>query len=893
MDTSALEKKFLDLLTQGSTEQLNAMCGKLLEVNRETALAFFDGFVERIVSRNRLKFLEALMEDGGIDLIPIFIKALREEKNVLYAKSMLFLYGYFEQSEALLALQAIEEHIHFDLVKPYQKVCSNMKSKFRELFYIEEVSMGQKNPKRMNHAARKMIEEPHPAYRPFLEKATASGDDYIQRVAIKTLAELGDDQSLEVILSLLPTLVEQHRRIEDLHAFLTDEETYHHGKPSWMAARLAEIVGWSEEDAKKAANWMLEQRPIEILDMMTRDLFPLDVPTRKDIYGFLEMVFAGKKPQETHIKRVDRLFTDHIESVESKLQSVFMTLGRLGDRLEVTKLHERVREEIPAGTRLAESLMITFMGGFQSDDSLRELLESLDPDQAHDLNEKILTSLEKYKLTEIPERLRALTLSPEAGPLRKHALRIIAESHLLDEIIDDLLDHPTVSVRTEAFGIIADYKHQHGYERLLELFNPDLSPRILEMLIEAMEAFPDTRTGEVLRPYLLPPHSLTLRNAALKSMYLAGGPDRMAYIVGAVEEYAPNKRAEMISSFLHVHETEKCQIELLEYPSFWSHLLEEPRNNIRMRAITLLEAADWTSCRKEAWPGVFQAALDNDAVKRDSREQRSLRVLMLKARNALTKRQEDEAAARAVEVEAAQHEEMSKTHRQLTRLLDMAESQTIAESTKGFRLLNLHLKPDWIEKGHPLTERLTENLVRLFEDHAGNDAMVKIGIKLSALIGDTRLNDKIRAILTQGNPELIEVARKVFSGGDGGERHHKVSSILILDDTNLITKTLTRQLERNGFQTRGAVTPSDAFDVLEGHRYDLLILDYIMPGSNGLDFLQKARARNIAPQHVIWITSTRDNEDLEHMRSVPSAGILQKPFPIDELLDRIQNIRVA
>ncbi|MDJ0840858.1 MAG: response regulator [Acidobacteriota bacterium] len=910
MDISALEDKLLKVITQNDAGLLHQFVARMLQADRESSLAFFDSFVERIVSRNRQKFLEALMEDGGQDLIPIFIKALKEEKNVLYAKSILFLYGYFEYPEALIALQEIEENIHFDLVKPYQKICANMKSKFRELFYMDEFKMGSRNPKRMNHAARKMIETPNPAYIPFLNEMVHSRDPYLQRTAIKTTAELGDHSSLDVMLAMLPGLFTHHERADDLSRFLTSERTWQVKKLSWFVATMGKIAGWDDEATAGAEVLIKTEKSQKVVEQINESVLLLDIPVRTDINGFLEMIFSGGTPQESHLKRVERLFGDYLEDLTSRLQNVFKTLGRLGDRLKIDNLHDRVKAEIPDGNETAESLMITFMGGYRSEESLNKLIESLSPDSDPKVLEKILTSLAEYKLDTLPPQLRVLALDNNTGHLRKQVLRIIAESGLLDELVDELLDHPTISVRTEAFSIISEFQNENGYKKLIAMLDPDLSPRVLELLIQALETFPRTETGEAAAPYLLPPCQYLVRAAALRTIYLAGGPTRMHLIVTGIQKYPEAKRPEIIDSFFKLHQAENQPIEMLAHPEFWALMLNETKNeDLRQRSITILEQADWTQCRHEDWPKTFQEAHDNADVKRDSKEQRQLRVLMLKARAGLTRHQEDEAEAKAQEdattlavqrqtekqaaaktPEAPQITVNANPH--LATLLEKLEHQQLAERVKGFRILNLRFKPDWVQENDPAFERTIRAIRKMFRDHTGSNDMIKIGISLAAKIRDQRLLDEVKTVLANGDNDLLEYARKALTHG-AQQATRGIQRILILDDTMLITKTLTRSLNKAGFETMGFIKPEDALQQLQKNRFDLLILDFMMPGQTGLNFLNHLRGLNLAPQHVLWISSSRDDGDVAQMRSTQSDGILHKPFNINALLDRINGMKVA
>ncbi len=119
---------------------------------------------------------------------------------------------------------------------------------------------------------------------------------------------------------------------------------------------------------------------------------------------------------------------------------------------------------------------------------------------------------------------------------------------------------------------------------------------------------------------------------------------------------------------------------------------------------------------------------------------------------------------------------------------------------------------------------------------------------------------------------------------DLGEAH-----ILIVDDDERIRTLLARYLTSQNYRVTSAEDAADAADKLASVSFDLLIVDVMMPGQNGFDFVQDLRKRgNAVP--VILLTARGEAEDRIKGLETGADDYLPKPFEPRELTLRINAI---
>ena len=114
----------------------------------------------------------------------------------------------------------------------------------------------------------------------------------------------------------------------------------------------------------------------------------------------------------------------------------------------------------------------------------------------------------------------------------------------------------------------------------------------------------------------------------------------------------------------------------------------------------------------------------------------------------------------------------------------------------------------------------------------------------------------------------------------------KKYSIAIVDDETEILNVLSRFLTRNqNFSVSTFSNPVSALGSIEGGKFDLILLDIMMPQMNGLDVLEKIKAKN-EDQKVIMMTaySTLDKVLKSHKEGATNS--VMKPFDSLQLLEK-------
>jgi len=112
--------------------------------------------------------------------------------------------------------------------------------------------------------------------------------------------------------------------------------------------------------------------------------------------------------------------------------------------------------------------------------------------------------------------------------------------------------------------------------------------------------------------------------------------------------------------------------------------------------------------------------------------------------------------------------------------------------------------------------------------------------------------------------------------------------LLVVDDDRRIRALLLRFLLGEGYRVTTAETAHEARAKLEGLKFDLLILDVMMPGENGFDFARALRAVSAVP--ILMLTARDEKESRIMGLEIGADDYLAKPFEPRELSLRVANI---
>ena len=112
--------------------------------------------------------------------------------------------------------------------------------------------------------------------------------------------------------------------------------------------------------------------------------------------------------------------------------------------------------------------------------------------------------------------------------------------------------------------------------------------------------------------------------------------------------------------------------------------------------------------------------------------------------------------------------------------------------------------------------------------------------------------------------------------------------ILVVDDDDRIRELVKQYLEENNFLVTTAKDAIEAKKKIEIIKFDILVLDIMMPGESGLSLTKNLKKNNSVP--IILLTAKREIQDRIEGLELGADDYLGKPFEPKELLLRIKNI---
>jgi DNA-binding response OmpR family regulator len=116
----------------------------------------------------------------------------------------------------------------------------------------------------------------------------------------------------------------------------------------------------------------------------------------------------------------------------------------------------------------------------------------------------------------------------------------------------------------------------------------------------------------------------------------------------------------------------------------------------------------------------------------------------------------------------------------------------------------------------------------------------------------------------------------------------KAALILIVDDNPENLKLLGGILEQNGYKTAMAMNADDTFSFLYKTKPDLILLDIMMPGTDGLQVAKRLKLSfNLKDIPIIFLTAKTETDDIIAGFEAGGVDYITKPFNSRELLARV------
>ena len=110
--------------------------------------------------------------------------------------------------------------------------------------------------------------------------------------------------------------------------------------------------------------------------------------------------------------------------------------------------------------------------------------------------------------------------------------------------------------------------------------------------------------------------------------------------------------------------------------------------------------------------------------------------------------------------------------------------------------------------------------------------------------------------------------------------------VLLVDDEKDFVETLAERLEVRGFDVKTSLSGDDALDLVREHEFDVIVLDVLMPGKDGIETLKEIKTL-IPLVHVIMLTGNATVETAIQGMKLGAYDYLLKPTETTDLLEKI------
>lgn len=852
-----------------------------LSQNRKQLIDELEIFVPQMNPKPRANLMGLLMEDGGVDLIPAFITAIEKEPNVLYAKSLLNLYGKFEHFEAVEPLKAIKSTLNYQLDKTHQRILSKLNGKFREHFYMGEFEAGNKSYKRMKHAMDVMLESNDPVYVPFVSAMILSEDPVYREPGVRVLDQLGDETCVDPLLELLEMVLKEKQRNGVLQSFLFREDMLNCKSLQTYLQTMGEIAGWEEDRYDRLSNEILSKRYTGTITLIAHSFGPFANVLWEQVTTFLKDWFSRGEWDKDILKRMEMAFTSDLESKNRLINNLTMALGKIGRRDDLPDVATRVEAALPEDEPKRASFVISMLAGYRSPKALKDLYRYLEEGDDPEILSETLVALDAFEMDSLHPKLFELAVDPDFKAIRNNALNLIGRTGPKQEELAPMLDCKLLAVRNDVVSMIANFGLEAGYQLLLEHLARDASQAFNTTLLEALEAFPRKATGEAVARFYYPNNPYPVRSAALNTLAKSGGHNRMTLIFKGLDAYDEKKVPEEMTSIFMLIEPlppEKLPADIVELPERWAKLMVSDNEKFRTNTLNILEKADWDfATNHDAWVETLTEVLETK-LDRHIEEQRRVKGLLLKARS------------RQIMKPSATTNRRRRNVDKLYTCLDRMESGSDAERLKALYVVNV------VYRTGMLSEKDCDQLVYLlqlfFAENQKEPANLKLAISISAKMGHPKLETELKHLLQHWDHEVQRFAR---AGLRYIRKHHGsipyfVQSVLVMDQTPYMSRVVENLLEKTGYLVALAPNAKDCIQMLTEEPYDLLILGEQVPEGLGVNLWRKTKRLHVAPDRIIILTAQRGREQQAPIKASGVDGLLAKPFSSEELIEMIKSM---
>jgi len=115
--------------------------------------------------------------------------------------------------------------------------------------------------------------------------------------------------------------------------------------------------------------------------------------------------------------------------------------------------------------------------------------------------------------------------------------------------------------------------------------------------------------------------------------------------------------------------------------------------------------------------------------------------------------------------------------------------------------------------------------------------------------------------------------------------------ILLIEDEDFVRELYTRQLTKTGFQVKTAVDGQSGLDLLNKEQFDLLLLDIMLPGMNGLQLLREFKTKNPNSKMITILLTNLGQEAVikEGFELGAQAYLIKASYTPDQVVNEVKN----
>lgn len=115
-----------------------------------------------------------------------------------------------------------------------------------------------------------------------------------------------------------------------------------------------------------------------------------------------------------------------------------------------------------------------------------------------------------------------------------------------------------------------------------------------------------------------------------------------------------------------------------------------------------------------------------------------------------------------------------------------------------------------------------------------------------------------------------------------------LKKVLIVEDERLIAKPLAMKLEMSGFKVSNAYDGTEALLMLEAEKFDIILLDLMMPNVNGFDVLSEMKKKGDKTPVIIASNLNQESDVSRALELGVTSYYVKSDITLDEIVDKIK-----